>query len=183
MEAETKIQKAPATSTVTQKTAPATSQPVQTSFRDYVKYNVKPIVVHVLSGNILGYIVARMAPPATSLKMLSESTLSRLKQLHILTPDAKWHAAVVAQITGVIGGIYAGYRVWKRNEASRLSIKDIHKDVTNAIDPGEMEAQMEQNQRIQNGIRQIVAHGTTDSHAKQYALDQMNSQRQFVTKY
>lgn len=167
METETKTKETKAGDSGMPETyVPATSRPMQVGFWDYAKYAVKPVAAHVLTGNILGYVAAKMAPPAASIKLFSESTLSRMKQLRLVTPEGKWHVFVVSQITGILGGIYANYILWKRIQGRQVGIKDIREDAIKVLEPGEAEAQLEQNQRIQDGIAQIVAKGTSASHAE-----------------
>jgi hypothetical protein len=108
-----------------------------------------------------GYYTGKLAPASIFPKFLQ-----KLKDIKFTTPlgmlrgvenDGSALGLRLGYITGSVAGIVETWRRWRKVKATQLSIQDIHKDIYPILDPNEFKSEIEQNQRIQDGIQTLVS--------------------------
>lgn len=120
---------------------------------------LKPVLVPAaatLFGVVAGKLFGKFAP-SSWLKNASDKTLLGLSSLGLLNHDLTWNSIGTSRLAGAITGIVGTYLHWKRNEKKRLGIKDVHHDIQEAMNPVELASQVEQNQRIQDGLSELLS--------------------------
>jgi hypothetical protein len=85
--------------------------------------------------------------------------------LGVLDKEGNWRPGGVGGISAWAVGIYEAYRHWSKSEKQRLGIENIRQDIYNVSPPAELQAQAEQNSRIQDGIQKILSTGPQESHS------------------
>jgi len=120
----------------------------------FVRDLVKPILVTKLSA-LSGYVAGRVTPPSV-VSSLAGGSKDKLAMLGIVTKEGRINPVNTGMLAGVVAGIYEAYHHWKKGEAKRLGVTDIHKDVLSELDPRELQKQTEQNERIQAGMAELA---------------------------
>jgi hypothetical protein len=132
--------------------APRESQKLKLSA--YAK-EVATTIGIALSGGVAGYVIGKLTPRAI-LDRASEATHSVMKKLWANAPRKEWTPMELAARGAILTSIYSAFRAWRKTEGKQLRVKDIHSEVYAAMDAGELKGQVEQNERIQSGLKALT---------------------------
>jgi hypothetical protein len=117
---------------------------------DFAKSVLLVIAITKLSA-AAGYVAGRFTP--------NEMLPRRWRHIQVKEVLGKKYyplATYAAFVTGSVGGYIEGWRHWRKDKAKQLGVKDIHADIYTELNPQILQAEVEQNQRIQDGIKTII---------------------------
>jgi|GEM_PF-1000583 len=78
---------------------------------------------------------------------------------------------ITSAVAGTVAGYIELYRHWSKDKKKQLAVGDLHQEIYNVADPSELNSQLEQNGRIQAGIKQIIADRSGHSHVEASYVD------------
>jgi hypothetical protein len=124
------------------------------SFMGYAKSVVLVVVVTKLAA-LAGYLVGRNIPESSIPKQIAKYFPKEGISL-VSGKKTRPFAALMAGVGGTAGGIYEAWKRWGKVKGQELTVKDIHADFYQQLDPRQLQAEVEQNQRIQDGLTRLV---------------------------
>jgi len=159
-----------------QKLTPAPRRSGELGVMAFLKNALTPIAI-ATGCTVAGFVIGRFAPKPF-LEALQRQTISLKNSVFSLFGSKGVHEVIdevikhdfvknaphrLAAWGGGIGSVYAGFREWRKGTAKELGVKDIHADLQQAIDPAQLQKEVEQNQRVQDGIRTLMETGPAHS--------------------
>lgn len=140
----------PAQSNLPVAEAPTERKSQNIKFWDYAK-NIAIVALVTKGSAIAGYFGERLLPD----KLFPKGAVREI--VNDAGKKIRPFAGTVAMVTGAAGGFVEGWRRWKKIKTQQLGVQDINTELYKELDPKHLQAEVEQNQRIQDGLQQLTA--------------------------
>lgn len=124
-------------------------------FTDFIKDSVGPLIMTAVA-YVTGHFAGRLLLKD---RWIPSGGMKEHLETFRMVKDDHWNPGAAGNIMGWVAGLFAAYKLWGKTERQRLGVENIHQDIYNVSPPAELQSQLEQNTRIQEGIQKILASG------------------------